>query len=410
MHLYFYLPQFSPTLLIRVSTSSLVYAVVKDAGLEGIVPVTICDVAPEYADSATLRSAVNVTFANTFPFWEGTDISGAVAELDADLSWLLSLPETQDKPFVLGETGWPSAGFIDGVGVAGPDEQKQYFVEAYCYLHVDKGWDYFWFNGIDDAWRQEQDPDNTIEGTWGFLYANMTVKDHFADLSFECSDGVTYSFAELDWTVPDGFTNPPATMDAAATCAAHPDCSSLGGNCCPNDEGIFLGCCDPDLVGPTIDPANNDTSVPTASPSEGESSPTADGNFTTDAPTPAGTDESTSPPTSGDQNVAESPTSEPDVIDDLGSDSPSMTPTMSNETAPDDDDDSDSSPTPQPTIEGLQPAGSAFPPTRSPFSFADSNADTSGSSAMICNPSSPVSLILSMALFAVVATSGWVTM
>eukprot|EP00934_Nitzschia_sp_Nitz4_P001458 Nitzschia sp. Nitz4//scaffold369_size34440//17//1180//NITZ4_007837-RA/size34440-processed-gene-0.20-mRNA-1//-1//CDS//3329549350//1458//frame0 len=209
-----------------------VYAAVLEAGMD--IPVTIVDVAPEYSKSAKLRSAVNVTMTNTFPFWEGIDIDGAVDDLQEDLDWILQLPESSGKPFVLGETGWPSDGYIEGVGIAGPDRQRQYFAECFCRLEVDNGWDYYWFTGIDNSWRQEQDPENTIEGTWGLLYSNLTLKPQFEDLSFECSNGVEYSFAEVDWSIP-GVTAPPVAFDPAS-CAAHSDCEGLFGNCCPNGD------------------------------------------------------------------------------------------------------------------------------------------------------------------------------
>jgi len=31
--------------------------------------------------------------------------------------------------------------------------------------------------------------------------------------------------------------------DAGATCAVHPDCAGLIGNCCPTDKGVVLECC-----------------------------------------------------------------------------------------------------------------------------------------------------------------------
>ncbi|KAL3928837.1 MAG: hypothetical protein SGARI_004921, partial [Bacillariaceae sp.] len=71
------------------------------------LPVSIVDIAPEYSSRATLREAVDVIFTNTFPFWEATPIDDAMQELDNDLGWLIDLPESQGKPFILGETGWP---------------------------------------------------------------------------------------------------------------------------------------------------------------------------------------------------------------------------------------------------------------------------------------------------------------
>ena len=70
--------------------------------------------------------------------------------LDENLSWLLGLPELENKPFVLGEHGWPSDGYIDGVGVASPNNQQQYMKDSYCYLQVDKSYPYYLFTSIDN--------------------------------------------------------------------------------------------------------------------------------------------------------------------------------------------------------------------------------------------------------------------
>lgn len=259
----------------------LVYELTQNAGLD--LPVSIVDIAPEYAASPELRSAVNVTVTNTFPFWEGIPIEGAVDDLQEDLDYILNLPESRSKPFVLGETGWPSDGFIDGVGVAGPELQLRYFEEAFCRIDVENNWAYYWFTGIDNSWRQEQDPENTIEGNWGFLYSDLTLKPLYQDLEFQCSDGVTYSFAEIDWSIPD-FTDPPVSAPPES-CLANNGCSGLFGNCCPTDLGDYLGCCDnqptnppvttaePTTPAPTIDTTAPPTSATTSSATEGETAP-----------------------------------------------------------------------------------------------------------------------------------------
>jgi hypothetical protein len=292
------------------------------AGLS--LPVTIVDVAPVYVRSKELREAVNFTMTNTFPFWEGIPIDGAVDDLQVDLDWLMNLPESKNKPFILGETGWPSAGFIQGVGVAGTDEHQQYFQEAYCRMHVENKWSYYWFTGIDNAWRLEQDPNNTIEPNWGFFYADLTLKEHFVDFEFQCSDGVTYSFAEIDFGVSTAFTPAPAVLDPAS-CQAHSQCAALVGNCCPNDAGDNLGCCGavvprPPTAIPAPLPSKSPVGATTSAPDKTRTNVPAPRPATTlsplgmatlspnvapinaastRAPTPMGTDQPTKGPTSG---------------------------------------------------------------------------------------------------------------
>ena len=112
-----------------VSHKDDVQSMLRQAEIRNI-PVAIVDTAPMYSANPQLRSGVDVIMTNTFPFWEGIPIEGAVDDLQVDIDWLLNLPESQGKEFILGETGWPSAGFITGTGTASPAIQRQYFEEA----------------------------------------------------------------------------------------------------------------------------------------------------------------------------------------------------------------------------------------------------------------------------------------
>ena len=340
----------------------------QQAGITNI-PVTICDTAPMYSANPQLRSAVDVIMTNTFPFWEGIPIAGAVDDLQIDIDWLLNLRESQGKDFILGETGWPSAGFIEDVGTASPQLQRQYFEQAYCRIHVENQWAYYWFTGIDNAWRQEQDPNNSIEGNWGFFYSDLRLKEHFVDLEFSCSDGVTYSFAELDLSIPTGFTPAPTKLDPAS-CQADNGCAGLGlwGNCCPTAEGIFMGCCNNEAPSTTAIPAPvtlPPTLSPTPPPSKAATStlpPTetaTESPVATSSPTPFPSKAATVSPT---QAETEPPTVSPTVSTEMPSAIPStgiptLLPTMGVESTlvPATDDPIQPVETDTPTPTSLQP-------------------------------------------------------
>jgi exo-beta-1,3-glucanase (GH17 family) len=264
------------------------------------VPTTIVEIAPIYSNSQQLRLAVDTIMTNTFPFWEAIPIDNAVDNLDENLSWLLSLPESQGKEFVLGEHGWPSNGYIDGVGVASGDNQQQYMADSYCYLKSN-GYPYYIFTGIDNDWRQEQDPNNTIEGNWGFLEADLTLKSNFVDFTFDCGDGIIHSFGAVDWSVPELAAVEIDTENAS--CGLWLGCEALSGNCCPTPNGDYLGCCRTEnFIGTTADGSSGDddttttpivdvpddvdvsTTTTTASPSSASASVVV-GDAPTDAPT-----------------------------------------------------------------------------------------------------------------------------
>lgn len=68
-------------------------------------------------------------------------------------------------------------------------------------------------------------------------------------------------------TVDDNFipTVSPVTLNLTAgvngtSCSAYPECVALNmaGNCCPNDEGVALGCCSPQIVETVIIPAGTE--------------------------------------------------------------------------------------------------------------------------------------------------------
>ena len=243
------------------------------------LPVSICDIAPVYEGNPQLISASDIVVTNSFPFWENVAIEDSMDYLESEINPIISQAAAENKEVILGETGWPSEGYNPDVAEASPELQTEYFTRFFCRMDRELNWAYYYFTGIDADWRLEQDPNNTLEGSWGILYGNLTLKPHFQDLSFSCSDSsVQYTFSEIDWTIPD-YTAPPTISPApisGASCEAHSECEGLGGNCCPTDNGDYLGCCgstspstpmsetETPAVPATASPP---TAVPTASPS-----------------------------------------------------------------------------------------------------------------------------------------------
>lgn len=236
----------------------------------GNILVSAVDISYQYRMNERLREKVDVVYINIFPYfnWNTNDHTwGAEHSLVGDASNVLQLSTsgTESKRLVIGETGWPESGGRPGTeGRASPENQAQYFSNFYCLVDFELNWEYYWFTGIDNAWRAEQNSNNGIEGTWGFFTSDLELKPQFQDLTIDCggSDGL-FSFAETDWSIPV----PPES------CQAHSACSGIGGDCCPTADGTFLGCCE---NAPTMSPSNTPptmsptTSMPTitASPTE----------------------------------------------------------------------------------------------------------------------------------------------
>jgi exo-beta-1,3-glucanase (GH17 family) len=236
------------------------------------LPVSIVDIAPTYESYPALTAAVDVVVTNAFPFWAQQDKDDAMDHLLVQVNPIVSQASAQNKEVILGETGWSSEGSNPAASEATPALQTAYFQNFFCKVDKELNWAYYYFTGIDNAWRKEQDDaEDTVEGSFGFYYADLTIKPHFQDLVFTCpGSSVEYSFAEIDNTPVTLPTNDPTALSAPsptispapvnqASCAAHRDCDGLEGNCCPTDLGSSLLCCDNNMASPA-------TTVPSMPP------------------------------------------------------------------------------------------------------------------------------------------------
>lgn len=81
--------------------------------------------------------------------------------------------------------------------------QIKYFVNFYCDVHLGKpSLQYFWFDGMDSSWRRKQDVSkDSVEGHFGILDDDGTMKEHFESLSFQCPvtiHNVTFKFPKIN--------------------------------------------------------------------------------------------------------------------------------------------------------------------------------------------------------------------
>lgn len=218
-----------------------------------------------------------------FPYWESQAIGDAIDYLYGEMEPVFE--QANGKPFVLGETGWPSNGTSAVSSVASPENQVQYFVNFFCRMDEGLGWAYYYFTGLDNGWRSDQDgQEDTVEAHFGLLNADLTLKSHFQDLVFTCIDSGNEYIVQLGSSggeptaqvapapVPSPVAAPtaadrpsavasPTTSNGAVTqCAAYTDCAARGlaGQCCPTVDGVYLACCDGGLLNGATDENDDD--------------------------------------------------------------------------------------------------------------------------------------------------------
>lgn len=142
---------------------------------EPTIPVGSADTWTSWVDPANKDAitACDVVLMNGFPYWQGTHINGALDKFKE------AITNTKNaiggKPFVIGETGWPTAGPNFGDAVANLENLRTYWKQAACWLQT-QNMPWFWFSGFDEPNRE-----STIEKNFGIAWSGQTPK-----VTFQC--------------------------------------------------------------------------------------------------------------------------------------------------------------------------------------------------------------------------------
>lgn len=170
------------------------------------IPVSIADIGDIYEETPALTAAVDVVSANNFPFWEKKTAEEAAAYLITRSAKVIA--DAGSKPFYLGETGWSSSGKNENASIASPANQATYFETFYCQVDVKSNWRYFYFTGLDDEWRTQQEGEkDTVEGHFGIFHVNRTMKSWFKNMKFTCDDGQEFAMQAIAPTLDDSSTS-----------------------------------------------------------------------------------------------------------------------------------------------------------------------------------------------------------
>jgi exo-beta-1,3-glucanase (GH17 family) len=123
-----------------------------------------------YADTyATLLAhprvlaAVDVIYANFYPYWEGIGIDRAAAAIQNQYTQLVAAAGR--KPVVVGETGWPSAGNTIGSAFASAENAATFFLNFVSWAEA-KNVEYFYFEALNENWKTTEGPQGIHWGLW----------------------------------------------------------------------------------------------------------------------------------------------------------------------------------------------------------------------------------------------------
>lgn len=117
------------------------------------VPVTTAEIASiaMLAENRVVVDAVDYLMVHIYPYWDGVDIDGA-AWYVADV-YHRAKNEVRKK-VVIGETGWPSGGLVNGKAVPNTVNAGRFLAE-WVSVARSEDIDYYYFAAFDEKWKFE---------------------------------------------------------------------------------------------------------------------------------------------------------------------------------------------------------------------------------------------------------------
>lgn len=141
----------------------------REARARSEVPVSYADVWEFWLRNAQLADDVDFVTVHILPFWEDQPIAveHAVDHVDAIRQ---RVSARFDKPVLIGETGWPSAGRQREAAAPGRVAQAR-FVRELLVRANREGWDYNLIEALDQPWKRWLE--GTVGGYWGVLDVDL---------------------------------------------------------------------------------------------------------------------------------------------------------------------------------------------------------------------------------------------
>lgn len=130
------------------------------------IPVSAADTYDQLLTYPSVVAASDVVMANYYPYWQYQPIDLAMGFLN---SWHQQLvAKAGGKPVWVSEAGWPSAGSPRGQAVPSPENASFYFLNFVSWAKANNV-QYFYFEGLDEAWKTGEGPEGPHWGIWDAL-------------------------------------------------------------------------------------------------------------------------------------------------------------------------------------------------------------------------------------------------
>jgi exo-beta-1,3-glucanase (GH17 family)/cellulose synthase/poly-beta-1,6-N-acetylglucosamine synthase-like glycosyltransferase len=149
---------------------------------ETALPVSTAEPWHIWIDNPELAQSVDFLAVHILPYWEGVPAEDGISYIDTRLRELRNT--YPDKPILLAEVGWPSAG--PKRNHARPSLISQaIFLRAFVQYASKTKLEYIWMEAYDQPWKIAQE--GRVGSHWGLFTADRKAKWKFGDFIIEKS-------------------------------------------------------------------------------------------------------------------------------------------------------------------------------------------------------------------------------
>jgi exo-beta-1,3-glucanase (GH17 family)/cellulose synthase/poly-beta-1,6-N-acetylglucosamine synthase-like glycosyltransferase len=147
------------------------------AALPARIKVTTAEPWSTWLLTPEIGQNVDIVFVHLLPYWEGVDAHDALTFVQHAYQDVQD--EFPDKPIVIGEAGWPSAGRTRR-GAEASVANEAYFDRAFVQLAMEKGYDYYIVEAFDQPWKATNE--GAVGAYWGLYDATGHPKFGFTGM------------------------------------------------------------------------------------------------------------------------------------------------------------------------------------------------------------------------------------
>jgi len=169
-----------------VGSEVLLRGDISEAKLEGYIsqvneateiPVTTAETWNVWLEHPDLADAVDYIWIHVHPYWEGISVDDAAEHVIE--KWNRVKQAYLGKEVIIGETGWPTAGYTVGNAVPSEENQKKFLTE-FKQLAEENNAKYFFFEAFDESWKAQYEGE--VGAHWGLYNADRTPKLAIEDI------------------------------------------------------------------------------------------------------------------------------------------------------------------------------------------------------------------------------------